>query len=78
MWGWAARNPSLYRTGSRVAARVLKWMGGDKGQIRSIPFAGGWTDQRNFPAPTGKTFHELYRARGGTAGRGRKRDPADA
>jgi L-lactate dehydrogenase complex protein LldF len=49
-----------------VAARVLKWMGGDKGQIRSIPFAGGWTDHRNFPAPSGKTFHELYRARRGS------------
>jgi L-lactate dehydrogenase complex protein LldF len=66
LWGWAARNPSLYRAGSRVAARVLKWMGGDKGQIRSIPFAGGWTDHRNFPAPSGKTFHELYRARRGS------------
>jgi L-lactate dehydrogenase complex protein LldF len=62
-WGWAARNPSLYRAGSKVAARVLKWMGGERGQIRSLPFGGGWTDKRDFPAPSGKTFHELYRAR---------------
>jgi L-lactate dehydrogenase complex protein LldF len=62
-WGWAARNPSLYRAGSKVAARVLKWMGGQRGQIRSLPFGDGWTDQRDFPAPSGKTFHELYRAR---------------
>lgn len=62
-WGWAARNPSLYRAGSKVAARVLKWMGGERGQIRSLPFGDGWTDQRDFPAPSGKTFHELYRAR---------------
>jgi L-lactate dehydrogenase complex protein LldF len=62
-WGWAARNPSLYRAGSMVAARVLKWMGGERGQIRSLPFGGGWTDKRDFPAPSGKTFHELYRAR---------------
>jgi L-lactate dehydrogenase complex protein LldF len=61
-WGWAARNPSLYRAGSKVAARVLKWMGGERGQIRALPFGGGWTDKRDFPAPSGKTFHELYRA----------------
>ncbi len=61
-WGWAARNPSLYRAGSRVAARVLKWMGGDKARIRSMPLAGGWTDHRDLPASrTGKTFMEMYR-----------------
>jgi L-lactate dehydrogenase complex protein LldF len=62
-WGWAARNPSLYRAGSRVAARVLAWMGGDRKRIRSLPLAGGWTDHRDLPAPSGKTFMELYRER---------------
>ncbi|MFN9480179.1 MAG: LutB/LldF family L-lactate oxidation iron-sulfur protein [Betaproteobacteria bacterium] len=62
-WGYAARRPSLYRAGSRVAARALKWMGGDKGRIKSLPIGKGWTDGRDFPAPTGKTFHELYRER---------------
>ena len=62
-WGWAARNPSLYRAGSRVAARMLAWMGGDKKRIRSLPLAGGWTDHRDLPAPSGKTFMELYRGR---------------
>ncbi|MFN7345773.1 MAG: LutB/LldF family L-lactate oxidation iron-sulfur protein [Betaproteobacteria bacterium] len=64
-WGWAARNPSLYRAGSRLAARLLKWMGGARGRIRTLPLAGGWTDQRDFPAPSGRTFHELYRERQG-------------
>lgn len=63
-WGWAARNPSLYRAGSKVAARVLKAMGGAKGRIRSLPLASGWTDHRDLPAPSGKTFMELYRERG--------------
>jgi L-lactate dehydrogenase complex protein LldF len=62
-WGWAARNPSLYRFGSRVAARVLKWLGGERGRIRSLPLASGWTDHRDLPAPSGKTFMELYRER---------------
>ena len=33
------------------------------GWIRSLPLAGGWTAHRDFPAPAGKTFMELYRAR---------------
>jgi L-lactate dehydrogenase complex protein LldF len=60
-WGYVARNPSLYRFGTRVAARVLKWMGGAQGRIRSLPLAGGWTAGRDFPAPSGRTFHEMYR-----------------
>jgi L-lactate dehydrogenase complex protein LldF len=62
-WGWVARNPSVYRLGARMAARVLRWMGGERGMIRSLPLASGWTDQRDFPAPSGKTFMELYRQR---------------
>ena len=62
-WGWVARNPSIYRLGARMAARVLRWMGGERGMIRSLPLASGWTDQRDFPAPSGKTFMELYRQR---------------
>jgi L-lactate dehydrogenase complex protein LldF len=65
-WGYAARNPSLYRFGTRIAARVLKWMGGERGRIRTLPLASGWTDHRDFPAPSGKTFHELYRERRGS------------
>jgi L-lactate dehydrogenase complex protein LldF len=64
-WGYAARRPSLYRVASRVAVRVLAWMGGERRRIRALPLASGWTDHRDFPAPTGKTFHELYRARSG-------------
>jgi L-lactate dehydrogenase complex protein LldF len=38
-------------------------MGGEKGRIRSLPLAGGWTAQRDFPAPSGRTFIEQYRSR---------------
>ncbi|HBY60065.1 MAG TPA: iron-sulfur cluster-binding protein [Solibacterales bacterium] len=62
-WGWAARNPSLYRFGARIAARVLKWMGGSEGRITSLPVGAGWTRHRDFPAPSGKTFIELYKER---------------
>jgi L-lactate dehydrogenase complex protein LldF len=62
-WAFAARRPEIYRPLTRIGARVLNWLGGDKGRIRSLPFAGGWTDHRDFPAPSGRTFIDLYRER---------------
>ncbi len=28
--------------------------------IHTLPMAAGWTDNRDMPAPSGKTFLELY------------------
>jgi L-lactate dehydrogenase complex protein LldF len=61
LWKWAARRPAIYAMISRIAARVLAWMGGPDGRIRSLPFGGGWTGGRDLPAPEGRTFRELYR-----------------
>jgi L-lactate dehydrogenase complex protein LldF len=64
LWAFAARRPWLYALGTRIAARVLKRMGGTRGAIEKLPLAGaGWTLGRDFPAPEGKTFRELYRER---------------
>jgi iron-sulfur cluster protein len=62
-WGFIACRPALYRLATRVAARTLQWMGGEKRSIRALPFAAGWTDGRDFPAPSGRTFIDLYRER---------------
>jgi L-lactate dehydrogenase complex protein LldF len=62
-WRFAALNPALYGFGARIAARVLKWMGGADGRIANLPLASGWTRERDFPAPEGRTFLELYRSR---------------
>ncbi len=62
-WAFAARRPALYQPLTRIGVRVLKWLGGDKGRIRSLPLVGGWTAHRDFPAPSGRTFIEMYRAR---------------
>jgi len=63
LWAYAAMRPSLYAFGSKVAVRVLRWMGGDAKRIRSLPVGAGWTVSRDFPAPSGRTFREMYRAR---------------
>jgi L-lactate dehydrogenase complex protein LldF len=63
VWAFAAKRPALYALGSRIAVRVLRWMGGDSRRIRSLPIGAGWTVSRDFPAPSGRTFREMYRER---------------
>jgi len=68
LWAYAAAQPEIYSLGARLAARMLRRMGGSEGLIHRLPpGASGWTKGRDMPAPEGKTFHELYRQR--SAGR---------
>ena len=60
-WAFVARRPSLYRL---AAAISVKWMRLFRkgGWIKSMPFAGGWTAYRDFPAPARTTFIQAYKA----------------
>jgi L-lactate dehydrogenase complex protein LldF len=60
-WAWAAPRPAVYSILSRIGARLLAWIGGRDGRIRTLPFGGGWTSGRDLPAPHGRTFRDLYR-----------------
>jgi L-lactate dehydrogenase complex protein LldF len=62
-WSWVAQRPGLYAFATKIGVRVMKWRGGSEGMIHKLPLAGGWTDGRDLPAPTGRTFRELYRAK---------------
>ncbi len=62
-WAFAAKRPVVYALAAKVAVRVLNWMGGRSQRIRSLPIGAGWTVSRDFPAPGGKTFRDLYRER---------------
>jgi len=68
-WAWMAQRPTLYALATRVAARALKAMGGKDRLIHRLPIGGGWTDERDMPAPAGRTFRELYRERTAAARR---------
>ena len=63
VWAFAAKRPTLYRLASAILARLLKLMGGKRGNVRAVPVMNGWFVARNFPAPQGKTFHEQWKAR---------------
>jgi L-lactate dehydrogenase complex protein LldF len=62
-WGFAVQRPRFYALMSRLGARFGAWLGGRKKLIHRLPGLDGWTHGRDMPAPTGKTFRELYRAR---------------
>jgi L-lactate dehydrogenase complex protein LldF len=63
LWAWVAQRPALYALGTKVAVRMMKSLGGRERLIHDLPLAGGWTNERDMPAPEGKTFRELYRTK---------------
>ena len=61
LWAWTAARPAAYGFLTGIAARVGKWIGGTGGLLHNLPAAGSeWTSGRDFPAPRGKTFRQLY------------------
>jgi len=63
LWAWAAARPRLYALASRLGVRYLKWLAGGKTSIPRLGLAPEWTADREFPAPEGRTFRELYAGR---------------
>ncbi|HZW12233.1 MAG TPA: LutB/LldF family L-lactate oxidation iron-sulfur protein [Noviherbaspirillum sp.] len=63
VWAFFAKRPTLYRLATKIGVRFLRMMAGGKKTISKLPGAGGWTDYREMPAPSGKTFREMYKER---------------
>ncbi|MSQ59063.1 MAG: iron-sulfur cluster-binding protein [Betaproteobacteria bacterium] len=62
LWTYAAMRPRLYALLTQFAARLGKWIGGETKLLHRLP-GGAWTQDRDLPAPQGKTFRELYAGR---------------
>ena len=61
LWAWTAARPAIYGLLTCIAARIGNWLGGRDGLLHKLPAAGSeWTLGRDFPAPRGRTFRELY------------------
>jgi L-lactate dehydrogenase complex protein LldF len=69
LWAFFARRPGLYHACVGPAMRLLAAFGRRRGRFRALPLAGGWTAHRDFPAPEGPTFQQLWARRGGGAAR---------
>ena len=63
LWAWLAARPALYHALVEAKARLLGWLGRDRGRFRSLPLASGWTLVRDMPAPEGRSFHSLWAER---------------
>ncbi len=59
-WAWLALHPKIYAMTTSIAVRFMKLLGGREKLLHHLPGARGWSDGRDFPAPQGKTFRELY------------------
>ena len=66
-WAFVARRPRLYALLTSLAMRALGRLGRRHGSFFNLPLAGGWTRTREFPAPAGRTFRELWAAKRGRA-----------
>ena len=62
-WAWFARRPALYGPLTSIGVRALRLLADRNGMIHALPLGQGWTDERDMPAPAGRTFRELYAAR---------------
>ncbi|MDE0310462.1 MAG: LutB/LldF family L-lactate oxidation iron-sulfur protein [Acidiferrobacterales bacterium] len=66
LWTWKmlTLHPPIYRLVMNSTSFALGWMGRRSGSIRRLPFGGGWTQGRDFPASTGGgTFVSQWKSR---------------
>jgi L-lactate dehydrogenase complex protein LldF len=63
IWTYTAKRPRLYHVLARFAAAVLGAAGRRRGAFRVLPLGRGWTRYRDFPAPQGRTFQQLWAER---------------
>jgi len=62
-WSFLARRPALYRLMTGWAAWCMRLFSRGKGRLKKAPFAGGWTEHRDLPSPTGSTFFKQWRGK---------------
>jgi L-lactate dehydrogenase complex protein LldF len=63
LWAFLAKRPKYYRLAIRMQLAALKIISAGHTKIGTLPFGGGWTKHRDFPAPEGKTFQQLWKER---------------
>jgi L-lactate dehydrogenase complex protein LldF len=63
LWAWLAKRPALYRLATSLAVGALRLLAGKRGNLKSVPLAGGWTHARNLPTPQGGTFMQQIKAK---------------
>lgn len=60
IWAFFAKRPRLYHFLMAVVSSILRLFGNKRGRLKTFPFFKGWTEYRDLPIPTDKTFHTLW------------------
>ncbi|MCH8505793.1 MAG: iron-sulfur cluster-binding protein [Ectothiorhodospiraceae bacterium] len=68
-WGFFATRPRLYHTAAGLAIRVLHALSRGRGRFRRLPMAAGWTGSRDLPAPSRRTFQQVWKQQSKERGR---------
>lgn len=55
------RLPRVYQGVTGLLIPLLHLLGKKRGVFKRLPLAGGWSSQRDFPAPEAKTFMQQYK-----------------
>jgi L-lactate dehydrogenase complex protein LldF len=61
LWAFFAKRPALYHALVGFDVKIGGLLGRRKGRFRRLPLAGGWTRERDLPAPQGETFQSAWR-----------------
>ncbi len=61
LWGWIASKPKLYHVFTAVCSGGMRFFSGKNQRFRTFPFASGWTNWRDLPAPARKPFHQSWK-----------------
>jgi L-lactate dehydrogenase complex protein LldF len=62
-WAFMTKRPALYRVFADLQGRALSLVAGKKRRFSNLPFARGWTQHRDLPAPAPKTFLSQWQER---------------
>ncbi len=60
-WAFVAKRPRLYQFLTGMMMPILGKLAGAKRKFGWLPLASGWTNSRDLPAPSGKTFMSLLK-----------------
>ena len=55
-WAWLVRRPRFYQAVMAIPLWTMNRISRGSGRLRWIPFGRGWTDSRDFPVPSRKSF----------------------
>ncbi len=69
VWAFLAKRPRLYAFATSLMVLGLGLAGRFKGRFSWLPFAGGWTRHRDFPATETQTFQAQWHRRVRTEGK---------